>query len=186
MSLWKYRYFVDVVDMKSFTKAGKKNFITQTAVSQQIADLEKQIGGQLIRRESGTWMLTELGKIVYDHAEEILKIDERMKREIEQYKGNYVIKIGIDSSINKRLWAKMQEMIDNYYSEEDFEFNTVDRMSGSRRLEEGSLDIYIGYELRKGCRKEEIEAFEIDRNPIGIYLGEKTGIRGGGQCRWMS
>lgn len=27
MSLWKYKYFVDVVDMKSFTKAGKKNYV---------------------------------------------------------------------------------------------------------------------------------------------------------------
>ena len=33
MILWKYKYFVDVIDSKSFTKAGKKNFVSQTAIS---------------------------------------------------------------------------------------------------------------------------------------------------------
>ena len=41
MSLWKYKYFLDVVELKSFTKAGARNYVTQTAVSQQIASLEK-------------------------------------------------------------------------------------------------------------------------------------------------
>ncbi len=35
MSLWKYKYFLDVVELKSFTKAGARNYVTQTAVSQQ-------------------------------------------------------------------------------------------------------------------------------------------------------
>lgn len=48
MSLWKYKYFVDVIDSKSFTKAGKKNFVSQTAISQQISSLEKSVGGKLI------------------------------------------------------------------------------------------------------------------------------------------
>ena len=44
MSLWKYKYFLDVVELKSFTKAGARNYVTQTAVSQQIASLEKNGG----------------------------------------------------------------------------------------------------------------------------------------------
>ena len=44
MSLWKYKYFLDVVELKSFTKAGARNYVTQTAVSQQIASLEKMAG----------------------------------------------------------------------------------------------------------------------------------------------
>lgn len=53
MILWKYKYFVDVIDSKSFTKAGKKNFVSQTAISQQISSLEKSIGGKLIDRGNG-------------------------------------------------------------------------------------------------------------------------------------
>ena len=50
MSLWKYKYFLDVVELKSFTKAGARNYVTQTAVSQQIASLEKMAGGTLLER----------------------------------------------------------------------------------------------------------------------------------------
>ncbi len=42
----KYKYFLDVVELKSFTKAGARNYVTQTAVSQQIASLEKKNGGR--------------------------------------------------------------------------------------------------------------------------------------------
>lgn len=176
MSIWKYRYFVDVVDLKSFTKAGKKNFITQTAVSQQIADLEKKIGGKLIDRESGVLVVTELGQIVYDRAKEIIAIDDQMRREIDRYNEKYVIKVGIDSSINKLLWFKMQEMIDRYYSEEDFKFNRLDGLAGGRMLHKYEIDIFIGYGIEENYLEKNINEFEIDRRPIGIYVGKNSAI----------
>lgn len=63
MSLWKYKYFLDVVELKSFTKAGARNYVTQTAVSQQIASLEKMAGGTLLERGNGEICLTELGRL---------------------------------------------------------------------------------------------------------------------------
>ena len=75
MILWKYKYFVDVIDSKSFTKAGKKNFVSQTAISQQISSLEKSVGGKLIDRGNGEIVVTELGQIVYDKAKEMLRLN---------------------------------------------------------------------------------------------------------------
>ena len=40
-STWKYKYFIDVVENKSFTKAGTINYVSQTAISQNISSLEK-------------------------------------------------------------------------------------------------------------------------------------------------
>ena len=107
MSLWKYKYFLDVVELKSFTKAGARNYVTQTAVSQQIASLEKMAGGTLLERGNGKICLTELGEIVYEYAREMVQTHERMLHEIERYKESSVVRIGIDSSINKLFWAKM-------------------------------------------------------------------------------
>lgn len=123
MSLWKYKYFLDVVELKSFTKAGARNYVTQTAVSQQIASLEKMAGGTLLERGNGEICLTELGEIVYEHAREMVLIHERMLNEIERYKESSVLRIGIDSSINKLFWAKMQKMINDKHSEKDFRFH---------------------------------------------------------------
>ena len=58
-STWKYKYFIDVVENKSFTKAGTINYVSQTAISQNISSLEKSIGGKLLNRGNGEIILTE-------------------------------------------------------------------------------------------------------------------------------
>lgn len=173
MTLWKYRYFVDVVDMKSFTRAGKKNFVSQTAVSQQIADLEKKVGGKLLYKEAGAIQVTELGQIVYKRAKEILALEDRLKNEIEQYQNDYVVKIGIDSSINRILWGRMQDMIDQYFTEADFQFNKLDLAIGSRMLRDHIIDIYIGYAIEPDCG-EDLGIFELCQSETGIYVGEQS------------
>ena len=52
-SIWKYKYFVDVIESKSFTKAGNMNYVSQTAISQNISSLEKMAGGKLVNRGKG-------------------------------------------------------------------------------------------------------------------------------------
>jgi DNA-binding transcriptional LysR family regulator len=176
MSLWKYKYFVDVVETKSFTKAGKKNFVSQTAISQQISALEKNIGGKLIERGNGEITVTELGQIVYERSKEMLDINDKLTQDVSQYKEQYVLRIGIDSSINKFLWKKMQELIDRYYSEEEFHFSKIDRTEGVRMLEKKELDFYIGYSIERNDRSDEISEMTISSNPAGVYLGEHSSL----------
>ena len=63
-STWKYKYFIDVVENKSFTKAGTINYVSQTAISQNISSLEKSIGGKLLNRGNGEIILTDWGSCV--------------------------------------------------------------------------------------------------------------------------
>lgn len=94
-SIWKYKYFVDVIENRSFTKAGNINYVSQTAISQNISSLEKMAGGKLINRGKGEVVPTELGQIVYRRAKEMLEIEARMTREIEQFRNREVTYIGI-------------------------------------------------------------------------------------------
>ncbi len=172
MSIWKYQYFVDVIDLKSFTKAGKKNYVSQTAISQQISQLEKSIGGKLINRGNGEVTPTQLGRLVYKRAAEMLRIDERMLREIEEMKDSAVLRVGIDSSINKSFWGMMQGILDAYYKEEDFRFSRVDYATGSMMLDKNDLDIYIGYGLNTRSRNPNIGEILLCRNRLGVYTGD--------------
>lgn len=176
MSLWKYKYFIDVVECKSFTKAGKKNYVSQTAVSQQIADLEKKVGGKLLYRERGMICLTELGEIVYERAKEMLSIHSQMEKEIASCKERCIIKIGIDSSINKQFWRRMQKMLDDYYEEEDFRFSKIDRTLGTTLLEDGTLDLYIGYGLYGAHMGIGFEHMSVTKSPTGIYIGKDSAL----------
>lgn len=176
MSIGKLKYFVDVIDCKSFTKAGKKNFVTQTAISQQIASLEKKIGGKLIDRGNGEIIITELGQVVYNHAKEILEINEKMMVEIKQMMKQNIVQVGVDSSINRLFWAEIQNILDEHYSEEDFSFNKIDYLSGSQMLKENELDIFIGYELADKEECHNIEELVLASHESGVYLGKNTSI----------
>src|SRR3954467_11999000 len=56
----------------SFTKAGEELFLTQSAVSRQIKDLEDQVGGELFERRHRALALTEAGQQFYASAAQVL------------------------------------------------------------------------------------------------------------------
>jgi len=56
----------------SFTKAGEELFLTQSAVSRQIKELEEQLGVELFQRRHRALALTEAGKSFYASAAQVL------------------------------------------------------------------------------------------------------------------
>ena len=52
MDLHKMQYFKDVYELNSFTKAANKNFVYQSAVTQQIASIEKELGVLLFEKRA--------------------------------------------------------------------------------------------------------------------------------------
>lgn len=69
---FKLRIFLTLARECSFTKAALVLDITQPAVSQNIADLEKSLGTKLFERSRGEVALTPAGEIFKDYAESIL------------------------------------------------------------------------------------------------------------------
>lgn len=78
------QYFVSVVDCGSFTEAAEQNYISQSAISQQIQALEQELGVQLIVRENRKFHLTACGDHFYRHARELLREIETLKKETIQ------------------------------------------------------------------------------------------------------
>ena len=67
------QYFVSVAELLSFTKAAEANHIAQTAMSQNIISLEKQLEVQLFERNKRNVALTNAGMQFYEDAKRILK-----------------------------------------------------------------------------------------------------------------
>lgn len=59
------RYFISAAECLNFTRAAKECFITQTAMSQHIANMEKELGFQLFRRNNRNVELTAAGQDFY-------------------------------------------------------------------------------------------------------------------------
>jgi LysR family transcriptional regulator, glycine cleavage system transcriptional activator len=56
----------------SFTKAGEELFLTQSAVSRQIKELEEQLGVELFQRRHRALVLTDAGRLLYSTAANVL------------------------------------------------------------------------------------------------------------------
>jgi len=82
MDLDVLKTFCDLVDSGSFSKAAEMNLVSQSAVSQQLAKLERQLGTQLISRGGGMVSPTDAGQAFYNGARDILRRYEAMVGEV--------------------------------------------------------------------------------------------------------
>jgi LysR family transcriptional regulator, transcriptional activator of the cysJI operon len=74
--------FCDLVDTGSFSKAAENNHISQSAVSQQVASLERDLGTRLLTRGGGFAAPTDAGKALYRGAKDILRRYEQLRGEV--------------------------------------------------------------------------------------------------------
>ena len=72
------KVFCDLVESGSFSQSAVRNFITQSAVSQQIRALESRFNTPLLVRQGRSVYPTEAGRILYEGAREILDRFERV------------------------------------------------------------------------------------------------------------
>lgn len=85
MNLEKLKYFIDLVQTGSFTKAGKKNYVSQVSITQQIRFLEEQFECQLIDRTTIPVKPTEAGKLLYQEAFQLLQQYDQLTQRMKDY-----------------------------------------------------------------------------------------------------
>lgn len=76
--------FLTIVEKKSFTAAAEAMYISQSALSQQIRHLERQLGFALFDRSTRQPTLTEAGRSFYERAREIQHLYDRAVAEGKQ------------------------------------------------------------------------------------------------------
>ena len=76
------KVFCDLADLRSFSRTAEKNLLSQSAVSQQLAQLELMHKCQLINRKKRPIELTKAGQLLYEASKDILDRYEQLKTEI--------------------------------------------------------------------------------------------------------
>lgn len=72
MDIRSLRYFVETVRLSSFTQAAESLHLTQSTISKMVRQLEDEVGAQLLVRDGRKLTLTDTGRIVYQHGQEML------------------------------------------------------------------------------------------------------------------
>jgi len=81
------RILREVAEQGSFSGAADSLHLTQSAVSQQIAALEREAGATLIERGRGNLRLTDPGTALVGHTEAVLARLEEAERELDEIAG---------------------------------------------------------------------------------------------------
>jgi DNA-binding transcriptional LysR family regulator len=87
MDLRHLRYFVAVVDEGQFVRAAAELHVAQSALSQQIRDLERELGAQLLNRDRRGVTPTTAGVVLLGHARALLERAELARAEVAQLTG---------------------------------------------------------------------------------------------------
>jgi DNA-binding transcriptional LysR family regulator len=83
MQIETLKVFCDLVESRSFSRAAVRNFITQSAVSQQVKNLESKFETQLLRRDGKSVSPTPAGRVFYERSRSILDSFEHMQLEMK-------------------------------------------------------------------------------------------------------
>lgn len=83
------KYVQSVVRLNSFSEAAEENFISQSAISQQVQALERELDFQLLKRKNRSFTLTPAGEFFYQKSLILTADYERMCSEAARIaKGN--------------------------------------------------------------------------------------------------
>lgn len=89
------KIFCDLANLRSFSKTAEKHLLSQSAVSQQLAQLELSLKCQLLDRKKRPAELTKAGQLLYHACKDILDRYEQLRNELNALKSTEGDRINI-------------------------------------------------------------------------------------------
>lgn len=168
MELRTLRAFVEVVRQGGFTQAAKTIFLTQSAVSKAVRQLEEELGVTLLDRNGHKSSMTDTGKMVFQRALRILAEQDDLKTELAELQGlnKGVLRLGLPPIGSDALFAPMFAIYRRLYP--GIDIHLVEH--GSKKLEDlvrnGEVD--LGATLLPA--PEEFDWQNVREEPIDVLL----------------
>lgn len=143
MEISHLKAFQQVVVSGSFSKAADELFISQPALSRQVAALEKELDCQLFSRQNRKVVLTDAGRRLLVYVEKIISLSNRAKKEMLELNNLNTgeLTIGASTTIANYLLPSILALYQKKYPGIDIYL----KVSNSRQIEEmvskGKVDI---------------------------------------------
>jgi LysR family transcriptional activator of glutamate synthase operon len=161
------RTFVTIVDLRSFTRAGRRLGLSQSAISQQIAAQERQLGVKLLVRAGNGVRPTPAGEILLHYARQILaKVDEA-QRVLSAYEatGSGVLRIGAGGAACEHLLPSALQSFHAEFSRVELRVMSGPSPLSIQRLLDGDLD---GGMLTLPVAEDKLRIFELGRDELVV------------------
>lgn len=169
MELRHLRYFVTVAEELNFSKAALKLYTAQPSLSQQIKDLEEDVGVKLLHRTKRKVELTEEGAVFLEQARLTLAQADKaiaMARQVSQAK-QQMLRIGFVPVAEMKIFPYVIPNLRVQNPDLKIELLSLNNSDQSKLLKKGDIDIAF---TRQNLQSDEIESKFVLREPLIFIL----------------
>lgn len=151
MNLYQLQSFVTVISEGSMTAAADKLFLTQPAISQQIRNLEEDLGVELLVRGVRQIKPTLQGEVLFDYAKKVLQLSQQAEVAVKamgaELKGQ--LRVGTLNSLGVHLMSPIVGRLLKYNPKLSIkiDYSLGDELIKS--FKRGDLDVLILPEVEK-------------------------------------
>ena len=184
MELRHLRYFCAVAERRSFTLAARHLHVSQSGVSGQVKDLEREIGVRLLQRSQRDVSLTIEGEIFFREAQQILTHTERaVEMVVRASEGHYgKLAIGLCGPATAPFLPRVIRDFRKENTGVTLELKDFEPAQQPNALASGLIDIgftrNVGPEFRKVLRSEVFfRESVLAALPKEHVLGNETTVR---------
>lgn len=177
------RYFLAVVDEGNITGAAELLQISQPTLSRQLKNLEDELGATLFHRGPHQISLTPEGRLLRERAQELVRLADKMEREVRELHGSLSGTIAISCAESRSMeWlARCMGAFRERYPEVSFEVRSCTADVTGDRLEQGISDLGLVTEPLDVSKYDYLRTHVVDRWSILMrdddVLAAKTEIR---------
>ena len=138
----RYEIFCKVVEAGSFTRVAGELGYSQSAVSQTIKALERELGVTLIDRKRDGMALTEDGRQFWPYLQAIRGAEEGLRQKEREMRGlgSGVIRIGTFTSVSRNLLPRLMKRFKEEHPTVAFILKQGEYTSIEQWVTEGSVD----------------------------------------------
>ena len=132
-------------ETKNITKAANRLYITQSALSKRIINIEKELNTEILIRSHGGIHFTAAGEQVLSHAKRAAKEMESMRIALEQMDGEVCGTLKAGFSINYSLYT-LPDLLASYhqkYPKVKLQLSTGQSRHLYKQLLDGTVDIAV-------------------------------------------
>jgi molybdate transport repressor ModE-like protein len=142
------RVLREVVSSGSFSAAAEALHLSQSAVSQQIAALEREVGMPLLERTSGGPKLTPAGKALMDHGDAVITRLEEAERELAQIAGleGGRLRLACFPSASATLMTRALAVFRQRFPNVELEFSEEEPEESFPGLKRGDFDLVVVFD----------------------------------------
>lgn len=167
---------VESVAVGSFSKAAENLFITQSAVSRRIKFMEDQYGYSLIDRSGPILVATDVGRIVIEKAEKILKLENELQNNLRMFSPKSGITFCCSPSFGITYLPEIMKdfmILKPDMLEMKFSFETPDNVVDGMR--KGLYHVSV-IEHNQDYDLDEFETFELPGDEVLFISSPKLGL----------